>query len=219
MQRRFRGLSPGERTRDARRETGERTRDERPETEWEGSDDSYEDVADEPVDEAPLAGEPAAAAIPPLPKELALCEFLMANEYDKTLDGMVGEFLPPVVFAHDFTRRFVETWRAECTEGQDLFATFAEALPPEERTWFDTVLLNGGKSQASGLSATDILEDFVRSLWAERLKRERGALPAAGDAEADLRRMKISMDLKRLQSVRWHSVKEMVREFARATLP
>ena len=198
--------SPGERTEDARPETDEWTEDEGLETDW------------EPVDEPPLEGESAAAAIPPPPKELAFCEFLMANEYDKTLDGMVGEFLPPIVFAHDFTRRFVETWRAECAEGQDLFASFAEALPPEERSLFDTVLLNGGKSEACGLSATDILQDFVRSLWAERLKRERGALPAAGDAEADLRRMKISMDLKRLQSVRWHSVKEMVREFVRDTL-
>ena len=194
--------SPVERTEDERLETDEWTEDGSPETDW------------EPVDETPIEGESAAVSIPPPPKEMALCEFLMANEYDKTLDGMVGEFLPPVVFAHDFTRRFVETWRAECAEGQDLFAAFAETLPPEERTWFDTVLLNGGKSQASGLSATDILEDFVRSLWAERLKRERGALPAAGDPEADLRRMKISMDLKRLQSVRWHSVKEIVREFA-----
>ena len=194
--------SPVERTEDERLETDEWTEDGSLETDW------------EPVDETPIEGESAAASIPPPPKEMALCEFLMANEYDKTLDGMVGEFLPPVVFAHDFTRRFVETWRAECAEGQDLFAAFAETLPPEERTWFDTVLLNGGKSQASGLSSTDILEDFVRSLWAERLKRERGALPAAGDPEADLRRMKISMDLKRLQSVRWHSVKEIVREFA-----
>ena len=199
--------SPVERTEDERLETDEWTEDGSPETDW------------EPVDETPIEGESAAASIPPPPKEMALCEFLMANEYDKTLDGMVGEFLPPVVFAHDFTRRFVETWRAECAEGQDLFAAFAETLPPEERTWFDTVLLNGGKSQASGLSATDILEDFVRSLWAERLKRERGALPAAGDPEADLRRMKISMDLKRLQSVRWHSVKEIVREFAHVPHP
>ena len=176
------------------------------EAEW--VDDSFE--GDEGAD-FPIEGEDAASVIPPPPKESALCAFLMANEYDKTLDGMVGEFLPPTVFAHDFTRRFVETWRAEIVKGEDLMQGFAAALAPTERVWFDAILLNGGKTQASDLSATDILEGFVRSLWAEALKRERGALPAAGDPEADLRRMQISVDLKRFASVKWSAVKEMVR--------
>jgi len=160
---------------------------------------------------SPLPGEPAAAAIPPPPRELALCAFLMANEYDKTLDGMLADFLPPQVFAHDFTRRFVETWRAEVVKGEDLMQDFAAKLPDGDRGWFDAVLLGGGKTQSSGLSATDILQDFVRTLWADYLKRVRGALPASGDAEADLKRMRISMDLKRLSSVRWANVKDLVR--------
>ena len=175
-----------------------------------------EDFADEePVDERDFLGEDAAAVIPPPPKELALCEFLMANEYDKTLDGMLGEFLPAKALAHDFTRRFVETWRAEVAGGEDLMQDFASRLEDRERAWFDSVLLNSGKTLASGLSATDILQDFVRALWTEALKRERGGLPASGDVEADLRRMKISMDLKRLSSVRWASVKDMVRDWMR----
>lgn len=189
----------------------ETARDARTETEADGA---FEDVTDdEPFGDEPVAGEAAEAVAPPPARELAFCEFLMANEYDKTLDGMLGEFLPPQVFAHDFTRSFVETWRAECAADQDLFGPFAEKLEGRAREWFDAILLNGGKSQASGLSATDILQDFIRSLWADRLKRVRGALPASGDPEADLRRMKISMDLKRLQSVRWHAVKDLVREF------
>ena len=177
------------------------------ETAFEG----YEDVETPPIE-----GDDAAAVLPPSAHEMALMEFLMANEYDKTLDGMVGEFLPPQVFAHDFTRRFIETWRAECVENKDLFGDFSGSLQGHARTWFDSILLGGGKSQASGLSATDILQDFVRTLWGDALKRRRGELPAAGDDEADLVRMKISMDLKRLQSVRWPAVKEMVRDFIRA---
>ena len=65
------------------------------------------------------------------------------------------------------------------------------------------------------MSPTDIARDFVRTLWVAHLKRVRGALPAAGDAEADLRRMKITLDLKRLNSVKWGNVKEMVREWTR----
>ena len=173
-----------------------------------------EDFTDEePIDESDFSGESAADVIPPPPRELALCAFLMANEYDKTLDGMLGEFLPPKVFAHDFTRRFVETWRTEVVKNEDLLQEFAGKLEGHEREWFDSVLLSGSKTESSGLSPTDILQDFVRALWADELKRERGSLPASGDAEADLKRMKLSMDLKRLSSVRWAAVKDMVRDW------
>lgn len=173
-----------------------------------------EDFTDEePIDDGDFLGEDAHNVIPPPPRELALCAFLMANEYDRTLDGMLGEYLPPKVFAHDFTRRFIETWRAEVVKNEDLLQDFAGKLEGHEREWFDSVLLGGGKTESSGLSATDILQDFVRSLWADELKRERGSLPASGDAEADIRRMKLSMDLKRLSSVRWAAVKDMVRDW------
>ena len=173
-----------------------------------------EDFTDEePIDDGDFLGEDAHNVIPPPPRELALCAFLMANEYDRTLDGMLGEYLPPTEFAHDFTRRFIETWRAEVVKNEDLLQDFAGKLEGHEREWFDSVLLGGGKTESSGLSATDILQDFVRSLWADELKRERGSLPASGDAEADIRRMKLSMDLKRLSSVRWAAVKDMVRDW------
>ncbi len=137
----------------------------------------------------------------------------MANEYDRTLEGLVGEFLPPHLFAHAFTARFVEVWRGEAAAGEDRFAAFAESLDADARGWFDAILAEAGKTQASGLSATDILQEFVRALWADRLRRVRGDLPAAGDAETARRRMRISMDLKRLQQVKWNAVKEMVRNW------
>ena len=165
-----------------------------------------------PTDDAPVEGEDAAAAVPPPAKEMALCEFLMANERDKTLDGMIGEFLPAKVFAHDFTRRFVEVWRMEVASGEDAFATFAASLDARMRAWFDAVLLEAGRTQASGLSATDILQDFIRALWCEHLKRVRGSLPASGDAAADLERMRISMNLKRFQQARWAVVKDLIRD-------
>ena len=192
-----------------------KVRDERPlPQEPEPPEEAFEDVVDDPFEgDGPLEGEVAAAVIPPPPKELALCEFLMANEYDKTLDGMLGEFLPPRVLAHEFTRNFVEAWRAEVVRNEDLLQEFAAGLDANGRAWFDAILLNASKTQASGLSLTDILQDFIRALWAETLRRERGELPASGDPEADLRRMRMSMDLKRLATVRWATVKDMIRDW------
>ena len=160
-----------------------------------------------------LSGEDAGQALPPPPEERALCAFLLANEYEKPLDGALGEFLPASVFTHAFTARFVETWRQECAKGEDLFAAFADGLPPRERAWFDAILLDAGKSQASALAATDILQEFVRTLWAEALRRRRGALPAVGDAAVEAERLRLSMDVKRLATVRWHTVKDLVRGY------
>ena len=165
-----------------------------------------------------LSTPPAADAeevVPPPPREIAFMQFLMSNERDKTLDGMIGDFLPREVFAHGFTWRFVETWRMEAASGEDAFAAFAAGLAGQERAWLDAVLVEVGKTQSSTLSATDIMQDFVRSFWEAHLKQVRGTLPAVGDSEANKERMKITMDLKRLRQARWAVVKDMIRDFMR----
>ena len=172
--------------------------------------EDWEDPAD-----VPDVPEPEEQAVPPPARERALREFLMANEYDQMLEGMVGEFLPEKIFFHAFTARFVAVWRVQAAQGEDQFAAFAETLDASERTWFDDILVEAGKTQASGLSATDILQEFVRTLWTDWLKRKRGALSADGGVETDMLRMKISMDLKRLQQVKWNTVKEMIRDWAK----
>ena len=63
----------------------------------------------------------AAKAEPPSEFEFAFCSFLMENERDAVLHGMVGEFLPQAVFGHPFTWKFVETWKAEAGAEEDLF--------------------------------------------------------------------------------------------------
>lgn len=180
---------------------------------WEPADEQDGHEPTDRLEATEVLGEDAGKAIPPPPKELALCAFLMANEYDKTLDGMAGEYLPRQAFANDFTARFVETWRAEVASGDDLFVSFADSVSPRERTWFNEILQETGKSASSQLDATDILQDFVRGVWIEALKRARGALPAIGDAEADMKRMRLTMDLKRLERARWHTAKDIIREY------
>lgn len=167
-------------------------------------------------DDPPITGEDAAAAATPPGLEMALCEFLMANEAGEEtniLDGIIGEFLPPEAFAHGFTRDFISAWRRRISLGEDAIAAFGQGLSPRESAWFASIL--SGQEKAAGCSQrpVEVLEDFVRLVWAERLKRIRGELPAVGCAEADMKRMKISMDLKRLNSVKWGTVKDMVREW------
>jgi DNA primase len=152
------------------------------------------------------------SAIPP-PRELALCEFLLANENDEILDAMIGDFLPENILTNDFTRGFVRSWRAAFVTGEDVIVSWSSSLSSRQRAWFDSLLLGQSKSVASTLSVTDIMQDFIRTLWADHLKRLRGALPIAAGAEGDLKRMKISMDLKRINSVKWHTVKELIIEW------
>ena len=184
-----------------------------------GDDDTFADAAEEPPEAAegapdgPTPGEDAGDALPPSPRERAFCSFLLANEYDTTLADAVSELLPAETFDSDFTRRVVDTWHQECACGEDLFAAFADALPARERSWFDDVWQCSSRSQASELSTTDILHDFVRALWAEALKRRRGALPASGDDAAAEERLRLTADVKRLSSARWNTVKDIVRQY------
>lgn len=155
--------------------------------------------------------EPPAQLEPPSAREFVLMEFLMANEFDVALDGMIGEFLPPEALSHDFTRRFVSVWRRAASTGEDQFASFAEGLTPGEREWFDRILLNAGMSQASGLSVAEQFQNAARLLWADLLKRMRGALPINGGPDVDARRMEITMDLNILPLADWREVGEIIR--------
>ncbi len=159
-------------------------------------------------------GEEAAEILPPSSCELAFCEFLLANEYAeeaKEIDSVVDEMLPDEVLDHDFTRQFVKTWRAEIASGDDCIAPWSDALGARERGWFDRMLAGQGKPLECGLSQIEILRDFVRSLWAARLKRMRGEIPAAGSDADNVRRLKLTMDMKRINTVKWKDVAGVVR--------
>lgn len=150
--------------------------------------------------------------VPPPASELEFMKFLMANEYERELEPIVGEFLPSSVFSHDFTARFVGTWCEETRAGEDRFAAFAETLSAAEGKWFGAILVEAGRLQACGEPPMTIMQDFIRVLWAAALKRERGDLPADGGPEVDARRMKLSVDIKRLRQASWSDIEVMVRD-------
>lgn len=164
----------------------------------------------------PLTGEDAAKVAPPPRLEMALCEFLMAHEASeeaKKLEVIVGEFLPEKAFAHPFTWKFVRAWQEQISTGEDRLADLGGGLSSHEQDWFGSILSGQEKSAGSSQRPVEVLEDLVRLVWSEYLKRLRASLPALGDDRADMERMKISMDLKRVNSVKWATVKDMVREW------
>ena len=142
---------------------------------------------------------------------MALCAFLMANEYDETLAGMAAEFLPPQAFASEFTAGFVEAWLMEAREKSDRLRPFADGLDGHARAWFDEVLSESAKSQASEQSPTDNLQEFIRAIWSAALRRRRGGLPVTGGAAADSERLRLSVVAKQLERARWHVVEDIVR--------
>ena len=162
----------------------------------------------------PVPGVDAAKAIPPPPRERAFCAFLLANECAadaKTIDGMLGEFLPPEVFVHPFTRAFVETWRTGAVTGEDVFAAWGEKLSGDERNWFDAALAEQQKAHSASMETVDVMQDFVRFFWQDRLNRVRGELPAAAEGETARLKLRLAMDAKRFTQVRWPEAKALLR--------
>lgn len=140
----------------------------------------------------------------PSDTELEFCEFLMANETDEHVRDMVKEFLPREVFVHDFTAKFVEAWQ----NGESGFIAFPSTLEGEEKKWFDRIFLAGSRSLASGLSATNLAEAFIRKLWSCRFERR------LSDTEADEneKRLTYRINIFKLRSDRWPDIKVLIRE-------
>ncbi len=157
-------------------------------------------------------GAEASSTLPPPPAETAFCEFLLRCERlpeAKDLAAMLGDATPPEVFAHPFTRAFVETWCAEAAGTDDLIAPWRETLSPDFRALFDGILEEQDKTQASARDVEDLARDFVRTLWVAHLKRLRGNLPAAGDEAAARRRMDLTLAIKRLPTAPWKEAQEI----------
>lgn len=157
-----------------------------------------------PQTSIPQSPVPQPITPPPNPTELEFCEFLMANETDEHVRDMVKEFLPREVFVHEFTAKFVEAWQ----NGESGFIVFPSTLEGEEKKWFDRIFLAGSRSLASGLSATNLAEAYVRKLWSCLFERR------LSDTKADEneKRLTYRMNIFKLRSDRWPDIKVLIRE-------
>jgi len=174
------------------------------------SDEPFEEPSAEPAPAVPLAGEDASSPTvnPPPTTEMALCEFLMEHERDaarETLAALVADYLPDAVLVHPFTRAFVGAWRTGEADGTDAITALRNDLPPEMCMWLDHILLTEEKSAASELSPEKILQDFLRKLWMEAVRRCQGELPAESTPENDMARLRYSTLIRKLQRGAWNA--------------
>ena len=147
----------------------------------------------------------AAAALennPPPRRELALCEFLFDHEHDVSLVDLVEKYAVDGVLSHPFTRQFVSAWRKGCVDGGSL-EDLLDELSPAERGWLNAILMTNDRSGLSELSPERILQDFLRQLWMEAVRRRQGALPSDSTPENDLKRLNYSTCIRRLQRDTW----------------
>ncbi|MBR1587826.1 MAG: DNA primase [Kiritimatiellae bacterium] len=146
---------------------------------------------------------------PPPARERALCEFLFDHERDVSLAGMVERYATDDVLTHPFTRLFVAAWRKGCGDGGGLEALLDE-LPPAECAWLNEILMSNDRSGLSELSPERILQDFLRQLWMEAVRRRQGALPAESTPENDLKRLNYSTCIRRLQRDAWNKASALM---------
>ncbi len=152
------------------------------------------------------------AAAAPTPLEFAFMEFLMSREYDAQINGLIGEKLSGMSYASDFTARFVEVWRNEAASGEEGLSLFHQDLAPREREWFDRLLLGEGRIGASALEPVDMMRDFARRLWIDKLKRDKNAVAIN---ELETKGLTISMYIKRLQTSSWAAADELIKQFTK----
>ena len=113
------------------------------------------------------------------------------------------------VLTHPFTRLFVAAWRKGCEDGSSVESLLDE-LSPTECAWLNEILMSNDRSGLSELSPERILQDFLRQIWMEAVRRRQGALPAESTAENDLKRLNYSTCIRRLQRDPWRKASALM---------
>ena len=153
----------------------------------------------------PEAPEDAAAPEnnPPPPTEMALMEFLFGNGPDGLLAEMLESYAPAALFAHGFTRIFVETYVRETRGEDDALADLRKTLSAADVRLLEKIFIAKERAALSELEPAQILEDFLRRLWSEAVRRRLGELPVHGDGELERRRLELSVRMRKFKSAPW----------------
>ena len=154
---------------------------------------------------SPPTSEDAAAPEnnPPPKAEMALMEFLFGNGPDGLLAELLESYAPEALFAHDFTRAFVDAYVRETRGEDDALADLGKTLPAADVRLLEGIFVAKERAALSELEPRQILEDFLRRLWAEAVRRRLGGLPIRGDEGLERRRLELSVRMRKLKSAPW----------------
>ena len=147
---------------------------------------------------------------PPPKTEMALLEFLFGNGPDGLLAEMLESYAPAALFAHDFTRAFVAAYVRE-TRGEDgALAGLGKTLPAADVRLLEGIFIARERAALSELAPRQILEDFLRRLWADAVRRRLGALPVQGDEALERRRLELSVRMRKFKSAPWKIARSLM---------
>ena len=141
---------------------------------------------------------------PPSVRELALCAFLFKHEKEPAVVELMSTCAPQELFAHGFTRGFVQAWLAGDSDGRDEFAVFCRSLSPEEGRWFDRIS-SDERDSLCDKSPESQLKELLRLLWVNAVERLQGQLSAD-----DPRRITLSVLVHRLQLAPWSKIRPLM---------
>ena len=147
----------------------------------------------------------AAKYVAPSRAEMAFCSFLFENEGNAELASVVASCAPAELFAHDFTRRFVEAWRKRVETGADSIIALREELSPDDAARLDEILMGTDRGALSELGPARILQDFLRRFWADAIRRKLAQLPVA-DQELDRERLSLSLLARQFLKSPWQKI-------------
>ena len=168
-------------------------------------EEGREKRTEKPAAPSPHPSEDASAPEnnPPPKTETALMEFLFGNGPDGTLADMLESYAPDTIFRHALTRGFVHAYVQEARGNEQAMAELRGTLSETDGSLLEGVFLSRERASLSELEPARILEDFLRRLWGDAIRRCLGALPARGDAELERRRLSLLMRMKRIKSAPW----------------
>ena len=136
---------------------------------------------------------------------------------------MLESYAPDSLFAHALTRGFVRAYVNESHGDADAIDGLRRQLPGKDGFYLEKVLLAKGRATSSELEPVRILEEFLRRLWVDHVRRRLGEMPVNGGESLDRDRLALSVRMKRLKNAPWQVARTLMVQprllFSRQFLP
>jgi hypothetical protein len=137
-------------------------------------------------------------------------EFLFGNGPDGQLADMLESYAPDTIFRHALTCGFIHAYVQETRGNEQAMAELRGTLSAADGALLEGVFLSRERASLSELDPARILEDFLRRLWGDAIRRRLGELPARGDAELERTRLELSVRMRKLKSAPWQVARTLM---------